>query len=225
MACKKCGKMKCSCGGMVKKPMKKAMGGMVNRPPMSAQAAGRGIGQGVSAMAQAPGRTGGMGQQVSAMAQRPGFKKGGMVGKMPRPERPTIPPNRDAMTRPGKPDMAGKGPSWKPAKTGDGNYGKAVSAAAQARNAARKAAAGGRGEAMKAKMGEMKAKMGAMRPKMQEFRTQMQAWRDQRPQRPEGAGRDWRNSEAVTAWRSQRPQLPEGMRPRMGMRSLGKGRA
>lgn len=32
MACKKCGKMKCSCGGMVnkKKPMKKAMGGMVH---------------------------------------------------------------------------------------------------------------------------------------------------------------------------------------------------
>ena len=180
----------------MKKPIKKNMGGMVNRPNMPAQAnaaaARGGIGSQVKAMAQAPGRTGGIGQQVSAM--RPGFKKGDMVGK------PAMAgTGKPAMAGMGKPAGAGAGPSWKPAKTGEGNYGKVVSAAAHARNAARKAAApaapmAGRGEAMKAKMGEMKAKI--------------QAWRQSRPQRPEGeAGRKWGRSAAMMNWRGSRPKV------------------
>ena len=76
MACKKCGKMKCSCGGMVKKPVKKAMGGMVKRA----------------------------GVFPFSMMKHPGKPAGNPMP--PRPERPTIPPNRGegGMTRPGRPD-------------------------------------------------------------------------------------------------------------------------
>jgi hypothetical protein len=103
-------------------------------------------------MAQAPGRTGGIGQQVSAMAKRPmpaapttgggyplhrdvsspaplAMRKGGMVS------------STEAVKTTNSAAPTTSGPSWKPAKpAGGGNYGKLVSAAAHARNAARKAA-------------------------------------------------------------------------------------
>jgi hypothetical protein len=99
----------------------------------------RGMGTQARAMAQAPNRTGGIGQQMSALAR---------AQNRPAPMAPAaVPPvtakaggmmmGKDAAVA--AKAQAQNGPSWKPAK-GAGNYGKAVSAAAHARNAARKAA-------------------------------------------------------------------------------------
>jgi hypothetical protein len=72
MACKKCGKMKCSCGGMVKKPVKKAMGGMVTN------------------RLGTPRDTGptNMGSKPEVKRQRPEFKQAMKTWRQSRPERP-----------------------------------------------------------------------------------------------------------------------------------------